>query len=147
MVEIPQDIAQDATQAAIWSELVADDGRFTEQDVPALRLLCFWHAVAMEAQRQMTHNGKMAIFDPIALKPFTDASGKAPFMVRKSPALAVLKEATAEIRALSDALGLTPAARSRMGAESRPKRDGAKAEFLTLMFSDRAEKERKAADA
>lgn len=146
MVEIPQDIVQDAAQAAIWAELVADDSRFTEQDVPALRLLCFWHAVAMEAQRQMTHNGKLAIFDPIALKPFTDASGKAPFMVRKSPALAVLKEATAEIRALSDALGLTPAARSRMGAESIPKRDGAKAEFLALMFSDRAEKERKAAD-
>ena len=57
MVEIPQDIAQDAAQAAIWAELVADDSRFTEQDVPALRLLCFWHAVAMEAQRQMTHNG------------------------------------------------------------------------------------------
>lgn len=34
MVEIPQDIAQDAAQAAIWSELVADDSRFTEQDVP-----------------------------------------------------------------------------------------------------------------
>ena len=30
---------------------------------------------------------------------------------------------------------------------ARPKRDGAKAEFLTLMFSDRAEKERKAAGA
>ena len=49
MVEIPQDIVQDAAQAAIWAELVADDSRFTEQDVPALRLLCFWHAVAMEA--------------------------------------------------------------------------------------------------
>lgn len=147
MVAIPEDIAADGTMAGIWAELVPDNNRLTEQDVPALRLLCFWHAVAMEAQRQMSHNGKLAIFDPIALKPFTDASGKAPFMVRKSPALAVLKEATAEIRALSDALGLTPAARSRMGAESRPKRDGAKAEFLTLMFSDRAEKERKAADA
>lgn len=147
MVAIPDDIAADGTMAGIWAELVADDGRFTEQDVPALRLLCFWHAVAMEAQRQMTHNGKLAIFDPIALKPFTDATGKAPFMVRKSPALTVLKEATAEVRALSDALGLTPAARSRMGAEARPKRDGAKAEFLTLMFTDRAEKERKAAGA
>lgn len=147
MVEIPRDIAQDAAQAAIWAELVADDSRFTEQDVPALRLLCFWHAVAMEAQRQMSHNGKLAIFDPIALKPFTDASGKAPFMVRKSPALTVLKEATTEVRALSDALGLTPAARSRMGAEERPKRDGAKADFLALMFADRAKKERKAAGA
>lgn len=147
MAAIPEDIAADGTMAGIWAELVPDSNRFTEQDVPALRLLCFWHAVAMEAQRQMSHNGKLAIFDPIAVKPFTDASGKAPFMVRKSPALTVLKEATAEVRALSDALGLTPAARSRMGAEERPKRDGAKAEFLTLMFSDRAEKERKAAGA
>ena len=57
MVEIPQDIAQDAAQAAIWSELVADDSRFTEQDVPALRLLCFWHAVAMEALEDIHPRG------------------------------------------------------------------------------------------
>ena len=135
MVEIPQDMAQDEAQAAIWAEVCPDNNRFTPQDVPALRLLVFWHAVAKEAQRQMAHGGRLAIFDPIAVKPFTDASGKAPYMVRKSPALAVLKEATSEIRSLSDALGLTPAARSRMGAEADTARaDTAKARLLASVL-------------
>ena len=146
-VTMPADIAADGLQAGIWAELCPDGSRFTEQDVPMLRMLCFWHAVSREAQRQMSRGGRLAIFDPVALKPFKGADGKPVPMVRKSPALSVLKEASAEIRALSDALGITPAARSRMGAEQKPRAGGAKADFLTVMFNDRAAKERKAAGA
>lgn len=135
MVEIPEDMAQNPVQAAIWAELCPEGNRFEPQDVPMLRRLCFWHSVADEAQRQMEHNGKLAIFDPIALKPFAGKDGKAPFMVRKSPALAVLRDATAEIRALSNDLGLTPAARSRMGAEGTAARaDTAKARLLASVL-------------
>lgn len=146
-VSMPDDIAADPVQSGIWTALAPDGNRFAEQDVPNLRLLCFWHAVAQEAQRQMSKGGKLGLFDPISVKPFTQDNGKPLFMVRKSPALAVLKEATAEIRLLSDVLGATPSARSRMGAESAPKRDGAKADLLTLVFTDRSEKERKAVGA
>lgn len=146
-VTMPDDIAADPVQREIWALLAPDGNRFAEQDVPNLSLLCFWHAVAMEARRQMSKGGKPALFDPISVKPFAQDNGKPLFMVRKSPALAVLKEATAEIRLLSDMLGVSPSARSRMGAESAPRRDGAKADLLTLVLTDRSEKERKAVGA
>lgn len=144
-VEIPEDLAADPVQSKIWAEIAPEGNRFEPQDVPSLRLLCFWHAVAREAQRQMGRGGKLALFDPIALKPFTDASGKAPYMVRKSPALTVLSDATKEIRALSDALGITPSARSRMGAETKVTKDSSHGKLLLLMQDDRAAKERRAA--
>ncbi len=49
------------------------------------------------------------------MKPKELTDGKAVPLVRKNPALQVLKEASAEIRALSDMLGLSPLARSRIG--------------------------------
>ena len=43
-VSMPDDIALDPVQSAIWEELAPDGNNgFTEQDVPNLRLLCFWH--------------------------------------------------------------------------------------------------------
>lgn len=136
-VGMPRDIREDPVQRDVWRAVAPRGNGFTKQDVPTLRLLCFWHAVAREAQRQMAHGGRLAIFDPVALKPFTGPDGKAPLMVRKSPALAVLKEATSEIRALSDALGATPAARSRMGAEGcAAKADGGKAKLLASLLAD-----------
>lgn len=146
-VQIPEDLASDPVQSEIWAAIAPEGNRFEAQDAPSLRLLCFWHSVAMEAQRQMVHGGRLALFDPIALKPFTDSTGKAPYMVRKSPALVVLADATKEIRALSDSLGITPAARSRMGAESKVSRDSSHGKLLLLMQDDRAKKERKAAGA
>lgn len=115
-VLMPQDIAQDPVQSEIWAWLAPPVNSFTEQDIPTLRLLTYWHAVAQQAEQAIhSEDGKIAIFDKIGVKPFKTADGREMPLVRKSPALTILKEASSEIRALSDMLGLSPLARSRIG--------------------------------
>ena len=115
-VLMPQDIAEDPVQSEIWAWLAPPVNSFTEQDIPTLRLLTYWHAVAQQAEQAIhSEDGKIAIFDKIGVKPFKTADGREIPLVRKNPALTILKEASAEIRALSDMLGLSPLARSRIG--------------------------------
>lgn len=115
-VLMPQDIAQDPVQSEIWAWLAPPINSFTEQDIPTLRLLTYWHAVAQQAEQAIhSEDGKIAIFDKIGVKPFKKADGREVPLVRKNPALTILKEASSEIRALSDMLGLSPLARSRIG--------------------------------
>lgn len=115
-VLMPQDIAEDPVQSEIWAWLAPPVNSFTEQDIPTLRLLTYWHAVAQQAEQAIhSEDGKIAIFDKIGVKPFKTADGREIPLVRKSPALTILKEASSEIRALSDMLGLSPLARSRIG--------------------------------
>lgn len=115
-VLMPQDIAEDPVQSEIWAWLAPPVNSFTEQDIPTLRLLTYWHAVARQAEQAIhSEDGKIAIFDKIGVKPFKNADGREIPLVRKNPALTILKEASSEIRALSDMLGLSPLARSRIG--------------------------------
>ena len=115
-VPMPQDIAEDPVQSEIWAWLAPPVNSFTEQDIPTLRLLTYWHAVARQAEQSIhSEDGKIAIFDKIGVKPFKTPDGREVPLVRKSPALTILKEASSEIRALSDMLGLSPLARSRIG--------------------------------
>ncbi len=115
-VLMPEDIAQDPVQSEIWAWLAPPVNNFTEQDMPTLRLLTYWHAVAQQAEQAIhSDGGKIAIFDKIGVKPFKTADGREVPLVRKNPALTILKEASSEIRALSDMLGLSPLARSRIG--------------------------------
>lgn len=115
-VLMPQDIAEDPVQSEIWAWLAPPVNSFTEQDIPTLRLLTYWHAVARQAEQAIhSEDGKIAIFDKIGVKPFMTKDGNEIPLVRKNPALTILKEASAEIRALSDMLGLSPLARSRIG--------------------------------
>ena len=115
-VLMPQDIAEDPVQSEIWAWLAPPVNSFTEQDIPTLRLLTYWHAVARQAEQAIhSEDGKIAIFDKIGVKPFKTADGREVPLVRKNPALTILKEASSEIRALSDMLGLSPLARSRIG--------------------------------
>lgn len=115
-VLMPQDISQDPVQSEIWAWLAPPVNSFTEQDIPTLRLLTYWHAVAQQAEQAIhSEDGKIAIFDKIGVKPFRTADGREIPLVRKNPALTILKEASSEIRALSDMLGLSPLARSRIG--------------------------------
>lgn len=115
-VLMPQDIAEDPVQSEIWAWLAPPVNSFTDQDIPTLRLLTYWHAVARQAEQAIhSEDGKIAIFDKIGVKPFKNADGREIPLVRKSPAITILKEASAEIRALSDMLGLSPLARSRIG--------------------------------
>lgn len=115
-VLMPEDIAQDPVQSEIWAWLAPPVNSFTEQDIPTLRLLTYWHAVARQSEQAIhSEDGKIAIFDKIGVKPFKNADGREIPLVRKNPALTILKEASSEIRALSDMLGLSPLARSRIG--------------------------------
>lgn len=115
-VAMPADIAEDPVQSEIWAWIAPPVNSFTDQDIPTLRLLTYWHAVAHQAEQAIhSEDGKIAIFDKIGVKPFKTPDGREVPLVRKSPALTILKEASSEIRALSDMLGLSPLARSRIG--------------------------------
>ena len=115
-VTMPPDRRADPVQSEIWAWIAPPVNNFTEQDIPNLRLLCFWHATAAQAQQALhSVDGKVNIFDKIGVKPFKTPDGKEIPLVRKNPALQILKEASSEIRALSDMLGLSPLARSRIG--------------------------------
>ncbi len=112
-VQMPQDIANDPVQSEIWAWIAPPVNNFTEQDIPTLRLLCFWHAVAAQAQQNLADGtGKVFIYDQIGEKVVGDEVKP---LVKKNPAIQILKDASSEIRALSDQLGLSPLARSRIG--------------------------------
>ena len=98
-VQMPGDVAADPVMARTWAWVAPPVNQFTEQDMPVLRLLVHWHMVAEAAEREMGGD------------PFVRAGG----VVAKSSAVTVLKQASAEIRALSDMLGLSPLARTRIG--------------------------------
>lgn len=115
-VAMPPDIERDPVQSEVWAWIAPPVNSFSEQDVPALRLLTYWHAVAEQAQQAIhSEDGRINIFDKIGVKPYKTPDGREVPLVRKNPALTILKEASSEIRALSDMLGLSPLARSRIG--------------------------------
>lgn len=134
-IEMPQEVASDPVQAAIWEQLTARR-TFAQEDAPTLALLCYWHAVANQAREAMALEGnEIEILDATAYKPIRGKGGKRLKMMRKNPALTVLKEASTEIRALSDQLGLSKSARNVTVHQARPA--SAHGKLLTLMFDDR----------
>jgi phage terminase small subunit len=134
-IEMPQEVASDPVQAAIWEQLTARR-TFAQEDAPTLALLCYWHAVANQAREAMALGGnEIEILDATAYKPIRGKGGKRLKMMRKNPALTVLKEASTEIRALSDQLGLSKSARNVTVQQARSA--SAHGKLLTLMFDDR----------
>lgn len=103
-VVMPDDIKIDPVQSEIWTLIAPPVNNFIDSDIPALRLLCFWHAAALNAQAQME-----SVDGYVGVLASTDKGDVV------HPALKVLKQASTEIRALSDQLGLSPLARSRIG--------------------------------
>ena len=91
-IEMPQEVASDPVQAAIWEQLTARR-TFAQEDAPTLALLCYWHAVANQAREAMALGGnEIEILDATAYKPIRGKGGKRLKMMRKNPALTVLKE-------------------------------------------------------
>lgn len=120
---MPEDIALDPVQSEIWAWLCPPVNNFSEQDIPTLRLLTYWHAVAEQAQQAIhSEDGRINIFDKIGVKPYKTPDGWEVPLVRKNPALTILKEASSEIRALSDMLGLSPLAALAHAASWTPPR-------------------------
>lgn len=115
-VTMPADIKASPMLSTIWEFIAPDVNNFTEQDIPNLRLLCTWHAVAAQCQDALIRgDDKVNIVEVMGEKSIKTADGKVLHKVREHPAIGTLKKASAEIRALSDQLGLSPLARSRIG--------------------------------
>lgn len=137
MLEMPADIAADEYQAEVWRSVTAS-GRFTEEDAPNIALLCFWHSVARAAEDAMTKGKSVKVLDQVGYKPMKAKNGRRAVMERPHPAVTVLKQATAEIRALNDTLGISRKASAPAKQAEAPKGKGG--DVLTLMFADRARK-------
>lgn len=144
MLEMPENIAKDEYQAAIWRSVTAS-GRFSDEDAPNIALLCFWHSVANAAEDAMSKGKSVKVLDQVGYKQMKARNGRMAILERPHPAVTVLKQATAEIRALNDTLGLSRKTGAAVpAAPARPQSDGAK--VLALMFDDR-ERKAKAAGA
>ncbi len=137
MLEMPADIAADEYQAEVWRSVTAS-GRFTGEDAPNIALLCFWHSVARAAEDAMTKGKSVKVLDQVGYKPMKAKNGRRAIMERPHPAVTVLKQATAEIRALNDTLGISRKAAAPAKQAEAPKGKGG--DVLTLMFADRARK-------
>lgn len=141
---MPENIAKDEYQAAIWRSVTAS-GRFSDEDAPNIALLCFWHSVAKAAEDAMSKGKSVKVLDQVGYKQMKARNGRMAILERPHPAVTVLKQATAEIRALNDTLGLSRKTGAAVpAAPARPQSDGAK--VLALMFDDR-ERKAKAAGA
>lgn len=115
-ITMPPDIASSPLEAKIWDFIAPPVNNFTEQDIPNLRLLCTWHAVAAQCHDALIRgDDKVNIVEVVGEKTIKSKDGQTLHKVREHPAIATLKKASAEIRALSDQLGLSPLARSRIG--------------------------------
>lgn len=141
MLEMPQEVAKDAYMAETWRRLTAAHA-FTETDAPNLALLCFWHAVAKSAEDSMSKGKSIKVLDRVGYKPIKAKNGRYEYLEKPHPAVTVLKQATAEIRALNDTLGISKKASAPQPVE----RKGANGKLLTLMFDER-ERKAKAAGA
>ena len=95
-VAIPDDIAHNPVLSEIWGWICPPVNTFSEQDVPTIRELVTWHAVFKQCESLLVAgDGKVDVYD--------------------RQTITTMKQASAEIRALSDMLGLSPLARSRIG--------------------------------
>lgn len=130
----PEDVAADQVLSEVW-DAVAVTGRFADEDIPTLRLLCQWHKVYAQCVADVTHaNGT------IRLTSFDSDDNP-----RSMPQLATMKQASAEIRALNDQLGISPKYRAVAPSVATEQPKSANATLLKMVFADREAKERKAA--
>lgn len=93
----PEGVAADPFKSAKWDEL-ARGRRFRPSDAPTLALLVQWHAVLQRCIDDLDVNAGQLVFqnDVGDLKPF--------------PQIAIMKQASAEIRQPNKQLGIADAA-------------------------------------
>ena len=128
MLEMPENIAKDEYQAAIWRSVTAS-GRFSDEDAPNIALLCFWHSVAKAAEDAMSKGKSVKVLDQVGYKQMKARNGRMAILERPHPAVTVLEagdggDTSAQRHARAVAQGLcrrpgragTPAERRREGA-------------------------------
>ena len=135
-VSRPNDISADPALSEIWDSAAAS-GRFTDEDIPALRMLCQWSRVYAQCVADITRSD-----GTIGLTSF-DCNGNQ----RAMPQLTVMKQASSEIRALNDQLGISPKYRAVPPSAPVEQPKSANATLLKMVFADREAKERKAVGA
>lgn len=97
----PADVAAHPVKSRVWDEVTA--GRsFSERDVPTLRLLCSWHAIAEQCMDDLDMDGETHV-----------AYSNAMDDIKALPQIGTLKQASAEIRALNRQLAIDDEARPR----------------------------------
>lgn len=94
MLNKPLSIAANELKSAKWDELTA--GRdFAPSDAPTLELLCQWHAIVERCIEDMDIGGDISVAYTNQLED-----------IKALPQIGVLKQASAEIRALNKQLGI-----------------------------------------
>ena len=94
MLEKPRDVAEHPVKSRVWDE-VTKDRSFRESDVPTLRILCTWHAIAEQCMADMDVDGELHV-----------AYSNAMDDIKALPQIATLKQASAEIRAINKQLSI-----------------------------------------
>lgn len=118
----PPSIERDPFKSAKWDELTSERS-FDASDAPALELLCHWHAVVQRCVDDIDDVGGQVAYQ-------NDAGD-----LKALPQLASMKQASAEIRALSKQLGIGDEA----GRSKETKRPDT-ARVLTMVIGDRQKK-------
>lgn len=90
----PADVAEHSVKSRVWDE-VTQGRNFGESDVPTLRLLCTWHAIAEACMNDLDEDG---ITQVAYMNNLRD--------LKALPQIATLKQASAEIRALNKQLSI-----------------------------------------
>lgn len=118
----PASIKNDPYKSQKFDEITK--GRsFTEADIPTLLMLCQWHQIAQTCIDDMSSDGGIQV---AYMNKFDD--------LKALPQIAVLKQASAEIRALNKQLGINDQ------AQNQDKKKTKKASLLTLVVKDRKKK-------
>lgn len=90
----PKSVSSDKFKSKKWNEITS--GRtFSESDIPTLELLCQWYAVVQKCIDDMT------VDDGIQVAYSNDYSD-----IKALPQVGMLKQASAEIRAINKQLGI-----------------------------------------
>lgn len=93
-IQKPASIENNAFKSQKWDELTS--GRnFNESDTPTLELLCQWHAIVERCIEDMDIGGDISVAYTNQLED-----------IKALPQIGVLKQASAEIRALNKQLGI-----------------------------------------
>ena len=116
--DMPAWVKRDADARKEWSRIVpvlAKLGVLTALDGGVLEGYIASHARAVKAERALKRKGLIV---------------QTPFGPKTNPAIKIAKDAWAEVRQASHALGLNPAARSRISVPKAPDAPDAKRNFL-----------------
>lgn len=119
----PASVARDPFKSAKWDELV-DGRRFRPSDVPTLTLLVQWHAIVNRCIEDMDEaHGQVAYSNDMS-------------DLKALPQIGIMKQASAEIRALNKQLGINDEAD---GGEA-----GGEGDVLTFVTGGRQERRARA---